>query len=196
MYTDDLTPPDGSPAGQTADQFHIHTDTRWAAKGEDLYWNGYKVHLSETCHIPGTAGPDTAHTRDDADTGQRDAPTRLAPDELPNLITNVATTDATVPDAAMTEPIDRMLDRRSRLPGQHYLDSGYSSAKLMTRSRTEHGIELAYPCWVTSHRRPGPTPGLTAPASPSISTASRSPARKDIPAPPGTRSPNAALTPL
>jgi len=23
-------------------------DTRWAAKGDDLFWNGYKVHLTET----------------------------------------------------------------------------------------------------------------------------------------------------
>ena len=28
------------------------TDTRWAAKGDDLFWNGYKVHLTETCHHP------------------------------------------------------------------------------------------------------------------------------------------------
>jgi hypothetical protein len=61
------------------------------------------------------------------------------PMELPNLITNVATTDATIPDVAMTDPIHRMLDRRGLPPGQHYLDSGYPSAELMTRSRTECG---------------------------------------------------------
>jgi hypothetical protein len=47
------------------------------------------------------------------------------PRRRPNLITNVATTDASVPDVAMTEPIHRMLDRRGLLPGEHYLDSGY-----------------------------------------------------------------------
>jgi hypothetical protein len=67
------------------------------------------------------------------------------PMELPNLITNVATTDATIPDVAMTDPIHRMLDRRGLPPGQHYLDSGYPSAELMTRSRTEFGIELITP---------------------------------------------------
>ncbi|MGB6161720.1 MAG: transposase [Pseudonocardiaceae bacterium] len=67
------------------------------------------------------------------------------PDEVPNLITNVATTDATVPDVAMTESIHRMLERRGLLPGQHYLDSGYPSAELMTRSRTECGVELITP---------------------------------------------------
>jgi hypothetical protein len=64
---------------------------------------------------------------------------------LPHLITNVASTDATIPDVAMTTPIHRMLDRRGLLPGQHYLDSGYPSAELMTRSRTEFGIELITP---------------------------------------------------
>jgi hypothetical protein len=38
------------------------TDTRWAAKSEDLVWNGYKVHLSETCH---TDDSDTGQPRDD-----------------------------------------------------------------------------------------------------------------------------------
>ena len=46
---------------------------------------------------------------------------------------------------AMTDPIHRILDRRGLLPGQHYLDSGYPSAELMTRSRTEFGIELITP---------------------------------------------------
>jgi transposase len=136
---------DGLPPGRARISSPYDTDTRWAAKGEDLYWNGYKVHLSETCHTPGTADPDTART-DDADTRQQpDAPVRSAPGELPNLITNVATTDATVPDVAMTEPIHRMLEGRGLLPGQHYLDSGYPSAELMTRSRTEFGVELITP---------------------------------------------------
>lgn len=28
------------------------TDTRWAAKGDELYWNGYKIHVTETCDPP------------------------------------------------------------------------------------------------------------------------------------------------
>jgi hypothetical protein len=76
---------------------------------------------------------------------QPDAPARSAPGELPNLITNVATTDATVPDVAMTESIHQMLQGRGLLPGQHYLDSGYPSAELTTRSRIEFGVELITP---------------------------------------------------
>jgi hypothetical protein len=45
----------------------------------------------------------------------------------------------------MTEPIHQMLKDRHLLPGQHFLDSGYPSAELMTRSRTEFGIELITP---------------------------------------------------
>jgi len=28
------------------------TDARWAAKGDDLYCNGYKAHVTETCEGP------------------------------------------------------------------------------------------------------------------------------------------------
>ncbi|MGH3783817.1 MAG: hypothetical protein ACRDRO_25145 [Pseudonocardiaceae bacterium] len=67
------------------------------------------------------------------------------PTERPNLITNVATTDATVPDAAMTKPIHRQLARRELLPTEHYLDSGYPSAELITGSPTKFGITLITP---------------------------------------------------
>jgi transposase len=123
---------DGLPPGRARISTPYDTDTRWAAKGEDLVWNGYKVHLSETCDTPTPPRPAV----------NRPSPTQP---EMPNLITNVATTDATVPDVAMTEPIHRMLKSRGLLPGQHYLDSGYPSAELMTRSRTELGIELITP---------------------------------------------------
>ena len=134
---------DGLPPGRLRINSPYDTDTRWAAKGKDLAWNGYKVHLSETCHTEAT---NTAHTRDDAEAGQQpDVPARPTPDELPNLITNVATTDATVPDVAMTEPIHQMLARRHLLPDEHYLDSGYPSADLITSSQADLGITLVTP---------------------------------------------------
>lgn len=121
---------DGLPPGRARISSPYDTDTRWAAKGEDLFWNGYKVHLSETCHRIDTS---------------IDTPATDEVPELPNLITNVATTDATVPDVAMTETIHHMLDRRGLRPAQHYLDSGYPSAELMTRSDAELGIQLITP---------------------------------------------------
>src|SRR6266496_2512779 len=102
-------------------------DARWGVK-RDKFWNGYKVHVSETCDIPGAdAIGDT---------------TNVTP---PNLITNVATTDATVPDSAMTEPIHRQLAARGLLPAEHYLDSGYPSAELIAGSWKTFGIALVTP---------------------------------------------------
>ena len=72
----------------------------------------------------------------------------------PNLITNVATTDATVTDTQMTAAIYDDLAERNLAPGRHYLDSGYLSAALMVS-------ELAWQAsrWRTAagrHLRPGP----------------------------------------
>ena len=85
-------------------------------------WEGYKVHISETCHEP---EPDGAR-------------------QAPNLITNVATTEATVPDVAMTEPVHDMLDAAGLLPGEHAVDAGYTSADLLLAARGR-GITLVGP---------------------------------------------------
>ncbi|MEU8267844.1 hypothetical protein AB0B89_11805 [Sphaerisporangium sp. NPDC049002] len=102
------------------------TDARWAAKGGDLFWNGYKVHVSETCHT----AADTTNA------------TNVVP---PNLITNMATTDATVPDNQMTDKIHRALQQRGLLPAEHYLESGYPSAELLLKARKKYGITLVTP---------------------------------------------------
>lgn len=93
-----------------------------------MTWYGYKLHISESCDAEPPADP--------ADPAS-DAP--------PNLITNVATTDASVPDAAMTEPIHHDLARRALLPAEHYLDSGYPSADLLVSSLTDFGVRLITP---------------------------------------------------
>jgi transposase len=119
---------EGLPPGRYRLTSPYDPDARWAAKGDDLYWNGYKVHISETCQAP--AEPDQ-----DNDTVT----------EPPNLITNVATTDATVPDSAMTTAIHQRLARRDLLPTEHYLDSGYPSAELVAGARATYGITLVTP---------------------------------------------------
>ncbi|MEV4021208.1 transposase, partial [Nonomuraea angiospora] len=86
---------EGLPPGRYRLASPYDLDTRWAAKGSELLWNGYKVHISETCHPAADAQAGT----DSTGTGTRP----------PNLITNVATTDATVPDTAMTEVIHQHL---------------------------------------------------------------------------------------
>ncbi|MEJ8632345.1 transposase [Streptomyces sp. MS2.AVA.5] len=40
---------DGVPPGHLRLASPYDADARWAAKGEDLFWMGYKVHLTETC---------------------------------------------------------------------------------------------------------------------------------------------------
>ncbi|MEU3009167.1 IS1182 family transposase [Streptomyces sp. NPDC007020] len=86
------------------------------SKKRDILWDGYKTHLTETCE------PDT-----------------------PNLITNVATTDATVPDSVMSETIHNGLTERDCLPGEHWVDTGYATAAQIAAARREHGVELHGP---------------------------------------------------
>jgi transposase len=123
---------DGLPPGRQRLSSPYDLDVRWGVK-RDKFWNGYKVHVSETCDTP-----DADATGDDTDTDGRTA-------SPPNLITNVATTDATMPDSAMTEPIHRQLAARGLLPAEHYLDSGYPSAELIAGSWKTFGIALVTP---------------------------------------------------
>jgi transposase len=112
-------------AGQSSDRLPYDTDARCSEK-HGKGWLGYKVHLSETCG--GGVG-------DDPDTGRAAAQ---------NLVTNVATTEASVPDVAMTAPVHDMLDAAGLTPGEHAADSGYTSADLLLDAR-ERGITLLGP---------------------------------------------------
>ncbi|MGW3983900.1 transposase [Streptomyces mirabilis] len=71
---------DGVPPGSTRLASPYDPDARWSAKGNDLFWCGYKIHLTETCHAP-------AEAEDEAeDEGCLRVP-------APNLITDVHTTE-------------------------------------------------------------------------------------------------------
>src|SRR5574341_652991 len=157
---------DGLPPGRFRLTSPYDTDARWGVK-RDCFWNGYKVHLTETCDGEGTAGGDTAGG--DTAGGLRPVPapaeagkaTRLA---RPNLITNVATTDATVPDQAMTTPIHHALGRRGLLPAEHYVDAGYPSAKLVTDAWHDDGIALISPMLADTSRQARAGTGFAAAA--------------------------------
>jgi hypothetical protein len=88
--------------------------------------------VTETC--------DTAGPADDSD-GDGDGSDATPP----HLIVNVETTDATVPDNQMTEPIHARLGQRGLLPGEHLVDSGYPSAQLLVSSQADYGITLVTP---------------------------------------------------
>ena len=64
---------------------------------------------------------------------------------FPNLITYVATTDATVTDNQMTGAIHDDLAGKNLAPGRHYLDSGYLSAAVVVLGLTTWGIALIGP---------------------------------------------------
>jgi hypothetical protein len=111
----------GLPPGRTRIISPYDLDARYSEK-RGKGWCGYKVHLSETCGRPGPGGSRGA----------------------PNLITNVATTGAAVPDAVMTGPVHDMLAAAGLLPGEHAADAGYASADLLLDARAR-GITLLAP---------------------------------------------------
>jgi len=138
-------------------------DARYSIK-RDYGWAGYKVHFTESCD----AGQDAAGC------------------DLPNLITNVATTEATIQDTSMTEPIHRQLQVKGLLPARHLLDSGYPSAPLLVSIRRDFGVHWSPRYWPTSRRRPKPAQATTRPRSSSTSTPTRRPAHRARSTPPGT----------
>ena len=99
-------------------------------------WDGYKVHLTETCPGP---GPD----------GARGAP---------NLLTGVATTAASVADVEMTGPVQDALEAAGLAPGEHLLDAGYTSAAGLLAAGAR-GITVTGPVQAGGSR--GQAPGYT-----------------------------------
>jgi transposase len=111
----------GVPPGHRRLASPYDRDARWAAKGDDLFWCGYKVHLTETCDPPTEA------------------------DALPlRLITDVLTTQASVPDVKATEIVQATLAERGLTPAEHYLDAGYSSTDLL-HDAAARGITMVTP---------------------------------------------------
>ncbi len=130
---------EGLPPGRSRITSPYDLDARWGVK-RDTFWNGYKVHVTETCDTSAAAAGDTAASSDpgsDGDDGEAAPP--------PHLITNVETTDATVPDSQMTAAVHDRLAGRALLPAEHYVDSGYPSAELLVSSLVTFGITLVTP---------------------------------------------------
>jgi len=138
---------DGLPPGHTRIASPYDLDARWGVK-RDTFWLGYKLHVTETCDDapPCTCRPaagDTEPGAHRADGGGHDK--NCAHLVSPNLITRVATTDATVTDNQMTGVIHDGLAAKNLVPGRHYLDSGYLSAAVVVSALTTWGIALIGP---------------------------------------------------
>jgi len=121
---------DGVPPGRDRIISPYDLDARYSIK-RDTGWGGYKVHFTETCDP-------VARTNDTTDTD-------AGRGEHPNLITNVDTTTATVPDSAMTATIHRQLADKALTPAEHLVDSGYPSAEIIVTAARRHGITLISP---------------------------------------------------
>jgi transposase len=116
---------DGLPPGTDQLISPYDLDARYSVK-RDHGWGGYKVHFTEACDAPQPGpGPDRG--------------------DRPNLIPAVATTEATVADAAMTTPVHQQLAGKGLLPGEHLVDSGYPSAELIIHAARVFGITLVSP---------------------------------------------------
>lgn len=95
----------------------------------EVFWLGYKLHVSETCEDPAPA----------RQPNQQPAPADL------HVITNVATTGGSVIDNTMTIPVHNALAARALAPGRHYVDAGYPSAEHLTTAKREHAITIVAP---------------------------------------------------
>jgi transposase len=142
---------DGLPPGHARIASPYDTDARWGVKREE-FWLGYKLHVTETCDDPPpcTCGPASAAGQAAAGSAGEGAQDRghdkgCAHLVFPNLITHVATTDATVTDNQMTTAICEDLARKNLAPGRSYLDSGYLSAAVVVSALTTWGIALIGP---------------------------------------------------
>ena len=82
----------------------------------DTEWTGYKVHLTETCD-----------------------------DDLPHLVINVETTEATKQDMEMTDVIHQELEHKQLLPKTHFTDTGYVNGEHLVTSEERYGVELMGP---------------------------------------------------
>jgi transposase len=116
---------DGLPPGHARIASPYDTDARWGVKREE-FWLGYKLHITETCDDapPCTCRPATAARqdagRDASESGreqERGHGKGCAHLVFPNLITHVATTDATVTGQPDDQRHPRRPDGKEPGPG-------------------------------------------------------------------------------
>ena len=115
----------GLPPGRDRIVSPYDLEARYSEK-HGMSWLGYKGHFTETVSDPADDDPGTGRPA------------------VPNLVTDVQTTHAAVPDVVMTGPVHDSLDASGLLPGEHAVDSGYVSADLLVSSRLR-GVTLLGP---------------------------------------------------
>ncbi|WP_328828905.1 IS1182 family transposase [Streptomyces sp. NBC_00252] len=99
------------------------TDAHYCVK-RDVQWSGYRVHVTESCD-----------------------------QDLPHLVTHVATTIAPVQDGQLTEKIHDDLAARRLAPAEHVVDTAYLSPAQIERAQRVHGITLLGPVLADNSRQ-------------------------------------------
>jgi hypothetical protein len=116
-------------------------DARWSAKGDELFWCGYKIHLTESCET-------TLRTRPRHLSGPTEPDHRRGYDLLHRA------------GRTATAGIQQRLAEHQVKPDEHYLDACYPSADLVAAAAHEnskrHGAAGGSP-QIWRHRRPGGT---------------------------------------
>ena len=114
MVRSDFRSNEAIPPATTCINSPYDQEARYGKKRETR-WTGYKIHLTETCE-----------------------------ENLPHLMTHVATTSAPLTDEAMTETIHQDLQQNDLSPSQHFVDAGYVTAPILVSSQ-QSGIEVIGP---------------------------------------------------
>lgn len=91
------------------------TEARFSVR-RNTRWQGYRVHLTETCD-----------------------------EDQPLLITNVETTTSASLDLEWTDTIHRHLQEKDLLPKDHLVDAGYVDAQALAEGRSIYGLDLIGP---------------------------------------------------
>ncbi|KZM69846.1 transposase [Nocardia terpenica] len=90
-------------------------DAHYCVK-RDTAWSGYRTHFTETCD-----------------------------EDLPHVVTHVATTIAPVQDGVLTETIHDDLAAQQLAPAEHIVNTAYITPARMERAQRVHGIKLLGP---------------------------------------------------
>jgi hypothetical protein len=157
---------DGLPHGHIRIASPYDTDARWGVKREE-FWLGYKLHVTKACDDAppctcalAAAGPGRARADRRGHAGGCAQPT------FPNLITHVATTEATVPDSQMTGVIDDDLARKNLPPDGITLIRATSAPPWWSPSTPGTGSRSSGRCSPAPPPRPAPATATPAPTSP------------------------------
>ena len=142
----------GLPPGHLRIASPYDLDARWGVKREE-FWLGYKLHVTETCDDPPPCScrPDRPASQPaggdepgGSRAGGREHDKGCAQVAFPNLITNVASTDATVTDNQMTGVIDDDLAAKKGVEGTMHQAASHGARRARYRGLPKTRLDHVY----------------------------------------------------